>query len=333
MGDWLKDRVAVVTGAGGGLGKEVCLAFAEQGAKIVVNDLGGGTDGSGASTKAADVVVDEIKKRGGKAAANYDSVATMQGGENIIKTAMDAFGTVDIVVTCAGILRDRMIFNMAENEWDGVIATHLKGTFSVVKAASQVMRQKRYGRIITFTSTSGLFGNIGQANYSTAKSAIAGFSKVVALDLGRYGITVNTVAPMAATRMTLTDEYLASKARRDAIGVVREGFGYDPQVVEMNPKEVPPLLVYLASEKAGYINGQAFFTGGGIISLVAPPRLAKTIYKPGRWTVDELIEWVPQRRGRMGLMVPPSLAAQTAQTLAAQAAQTGQAQSATQKAG
>jgi len=202
-----------------------------------------------------------------------------------------------------------------------------------VKPASVIMRQKRYGRIITFTSTSGLYGNIGQANYSTAKSAIAGFTKVVALDLGRYGVTANTIAPMAATRMTLTEDYLASKARRDAIGVVREGFGYDPQVVEMNPAEVPPVVAYVASEKAGFMNGQAIFVGGGVISLVAPPRPAKTIFKPGRWTVDELIEWVPQRRGRMGLVVPPALMQSTAQALATQAAGAGQSQSATQKAG
>ena len=293
MGDWLKDKVAVITGAGNGIGRAVAAVFAEEGAKIVVNDLGGSSKGEGASKQAADLVADEIKKRGGKAVANYDSVATMQGGERIIKTAIDAFGRIDILVTCAGILRDRMVFNMTEQEWDGVLNTHLKGTFACAKPASIVMRQQRSGRIITFTSTSGLYGNTGQANYSSAKGGIAGFTKAAALDLGRYGITVNAIAPMAGTRMTLTDEYFAAREKRAQLGVKREGFGFDPKVEDMQPDDVAPVVAYVASDAAAYINGQVIFIGGGVCSWVAPPRAVKTIYKESPWTVDELIEWVP----------------------------------------
>ncbi|MBI3743154.1 MAG: SDR family oxidoreductase [Chloroflexi bacterium] len=293
MGDWLKDKVAVITGGGNGIGRAVAALFAEEGAKIVVNDLGGSSKGEGASKQAADLVADEIKKRGGKAVANYDSVATMAGGERIIKTAIDAFGRIDILVTCAGILRDRMVFNMTEQEWDGVLNTHLKGTFACAKPASIVMRQQRSGRIITFTSTSGLYGNTGQANYSSAKGGIAGFTKAASLDLGRYGVTVNAIAPMAGTRMTLTDEYFAAREKRAKLGVKREGFGFDPKVEDMQPDDVAPVVAYVASDASAYINGQVIFIGGGVCSWVAPPRAVKTIYKESMWTVDELIEWVP----------------------------------------
>ncbi len=293
MAQWLKDKVAVVTGGGNGIGRAVSLRLAAHGAKVVVNDLGGTRTGEGVSQKAADAVAEEIKKAGGMAVPSYDSVATMQGGENIINTAVKHFGAVDILVTCAGILRDRMVFNMSEQEWDGVISTHLKGTFACVKPASIIMRQKRSGRIITFTSTSGLYGNTGQANYSSAKGGIAGFTKTVALDLGRYGITVNAVAPMAGTRMTLTEEYFKAREMRERQGIKREGFGFEAKVEEMKPEDVAPLVIWLASDKASTINGQVIFIGGGVISLVAPPRPVKTIYKPTRWTVDELIQVVP----------------------------------------
>ena len=295
MGDWLKDKVAVVTGSGRGIGRGIVHAFVEQGAKVVVNDLGGSFTGEGES-KVADEVVKEIKDKGGEAVANYDSVATVAGGEAIIKTALDAFGTLDILVTCAGILRDRMLFNMTEEEWDGVINTHMKGTFACSKAAAIVFRQKRSGRIITFTSTSGLYGNTGQCNYAAAKSGIGGFTKVVSQDLGRYGVTVNSIAPMAGTRMTLTDEYFAAREKRESQGITREGFGFDAKVEEMKPEDVAPLAVYLASDMAANINGQIIFIGGGVVSYVAPPRVVKTIFKSedeGRWSVDELIEMVP----------------------------------------
>ena len=177
------------------------MLMAQEGAKVVVVDPGSELDGSGGSVAIADSVVDEIRANGGEAVACYESVATMEGGEAIVQSAIDNFGKLDIVVTCAGILRDRMIFNMTEEEWDAVIQVHLKGTFSVVKYASILFRQQRSGRIITFSSTSGLIGNSGQANYGAAKDGIAGLTRVAARDLGRYGVTANSIAPSARTRM------------------------------------------------------------------------------------------------------------------------------------
>ena len=198
----LEGKVAIVTGSGRGVGRGVAHLMAEEGASVVIVDLGVNVDGSGADQSIAEQVANEIKDAGGNAVACTESVATMQGGENIIQTAIDNFSKLDIVVTCAGILRDRMIFNMSEQEWDDVIAVHLKGTFTIVKHASIIFRQQRSGRIITFSSTSGLYGNSGQANYGAAKDGIAGLTRVAARDLGRYGVTVNSIAPSAATRMT-----------------------------------------------------------------------------------------------------------------------------------
>jgi NAD(P)-dependent dehydrogenase (short-subunit alcohol dehydrogenase family) len=273
MTKYLEGKVAVITGAGRGIGREVALFFANEGAKVVVNDPGVNPDGTGHDGGPADDVVAEIKKAGGEAAANYESVATMEGGEKIIQTALDSFGRLDILVNIAGILRDRMIFNMSEEEWDAVIAVHLKGHFACTKPASVIMRQQRYGRIINFTSTSGVWGNAGQANYGAAKSGIAGFTRVVARDLGRYGVTVNAVAPAAQTRM---------------IGTIPGGFQLP------GPEFIPPMIAYLASDSAWNINGQIFHVVGGQVHLLNHPTALKTIFKPGKWTLDELEARVPK---------------------------------------
>ena len=209
----LRDKVAVVTGAARGIGREIALLMAQHGAFVVVNDYGGGADGSGAARTPADDVVKEIKAVGGQAVANYDSVSTMAGGQSIIQTALDHFGRVDIVVNNAGILRDRMIFNMTEEEWDAVINTHLKGCFTVTRAAAPHMRERKWGRLINMTSTSGLVGNVGQANYAAAKLGIVGFTRVVALDMARYNVTANCISPFAWTRMigTIPTETEAQK--------------------------------------------------------------------------------------------------------------------------
>jgi hypothetical protein len=289
----LTGRVAVVTGAGRGIGRGVALALAEAGAKVVVNDYGVGVDGNAPASGPAFDVVEEIRRAGGDAVASADSVAEWDSAKRIVDTALERFGRLDILVTCAGILRDRMIFNMSEDEWDSVLAVHLKGTFNCVRHACTHMREQRYGRIVTFSSGSGLFGNPGQANYGAAKGAISGLTKVAARDLGRYGITVNAICPVAGTRMTVTDEYRRAREVRKQQGIVREDRG-TADIENLDPDDVAPMVVYLASELAGDVNGQFFLCYGNTIALVSQPRPVKTLFKSdGYWTLDELDRLAP----------------------------------------
>src|SRR5205809_2747619 len=219
MAKRLEGRAGVVTGAGRGIGRAVAELLAAEGAAVVVNDLGAEVDGTGASRRVADEVVEAIRARGGTAVANADSVADFAAAERLVETAVKEFGAIDILVNNAGILRDRMIFNMSEEEWDAVIDTHLKGTFAVTRAAAPRMKEQRSGRFVNMTSTSGLVGNIGQANYAAAKLGIVGLTKVVALDMARYNVTANCISPFAWTRMigTIPTETAAQKARVEKI--------------------------------------------------------------------------------------------------------------------
>jgi NAD(P)-dependent dehydrogenase (short-subunit alcohol dehydrogenase family) len=289
----LDGKVAVITGAGRGIGRGIALLFAREGAKVVVNDPGVNTDGTGHDNGPADEVVAEIKSLGGGAVANYDTVATVAGGEAIVQTAIDAFGRIDILVNNAGILRDRMIFNMTEQEWDDVIAVHLKGHYNCTRPASILMRQQRYGRIINMSSTSGIIGNPGQANYGAAKSGIAGFTRVVAKDLGRYGVTCNAIAPGAATRLTATVPD-ASRELRSRAGITGAASARPPAAMQLRePEYVAPMAAYLASDDAWNINGQVFHVSGGNVGLAWHPTPMRTIWKDAMWTLDELEEIVP----------------------------------------
>jgi NAD(P)-dependent dehydrogenase (short-subunit alcohol dehydrogenase family) len=293
MGDMLAGRVAVVTGAGRGIGRGVALALAAEGARVVVNDYGVSVDGAQPSSGPAFDVVKEIEAAGGEAVANTDSVAEWEGARRIIDTAISRFNRIDILVTCAGILRDRMVFNMSEDEWDSVLAVHLKGTFNCVRHACTHMREQRYGRIVTFSSGSGLFGNPGQANYGSAKGAISGLTKVAARDLGRFGVTVNSICPVAGTRMTVTEQYLKARELRKSQGIQREDRGTG-DIENLNPDDVAPMVAYLASEWAGTVNGQFFLCWGNSIALLSQPRPQKTLFKPdGVWTLDELDRMAP----------------------------------------
>ena len=293
MGDMLAGRVAVVTGAGRGIGRGVALALAAAGARVVVNDYGVSVDGRAPESGPALAVVDEIRRGGGEAVANAESVADWQGAERIIGTAVERFGRLDALVTCAGILRDRMIFNMGEEEWDAVLAVHLKGTFNCIRHACTRMREQRYGRIVTFTSGAGLFGNPGQSNYGAAKSAIGGLTKVAARDLGKYGITVNAISPVAGTRMTINEEVRRAREIRQQQGIKREDRGV-ATIEELDPDDIAPMVVYLASEHARNVNGQFFLCYGKAIALIAHPRPVQTLYKDdGVWTLDELDRLAP----------------------------------------
>ncbi|OLC64849.1 MAG: 3-hydroxyacyl-CoA dehydrogenase [Candidatus Rokubacteria bacterium 13_1_20CM_2_68_19] len=278
----LKDRVAVVTGAARGIGREIALLMAQLGARVVVNDYGGSEAGQGTTQAPANEVVEEIRKAGGQAVASYDSVATMAGGERIVQTAIDAFGRLDIVVNNAGILRDRMIFNMTEEEWDAVIDTHLKGTFAVTRAAAPRMKEQRSGRFVNMTSTSGLVGNIGQANYAAAKLGIVGLTKVVALDMARYNVTANCISPFAWTRMigTIPTETAAQKARVE-------------KIKKMSPAHIAPVAAFLASDAAKDITGQVIGVRGKEIMLFGHMRPIMRVHHAEGWTVERLAEMFP----------------------------------------
>jgi len=246
----LDGKVAIVTGAGGGLGREHALALARAGASLVVNDLGGARDGSGGGSAMADRVVAEIRAAGGEAVANYDNVATMEGGRRICQTALDAFERVDVLVNNAGILRDKSFANTTEELWDPVVAVHLRGTYCVTHPVYGHMKERGAGgSIINTSSTSGLNGNFGQCNYGAAKAGIFGFSRCLSIEGQKYGIRVNILAPVALTR--LTEDLPGFDETRKA---------------QLDPKLVSPLVVYLASDLAKEVNGRTFFVGGGRIA-------------------------------------------------------------------
>jgi NAD(P)-dependent dehydrogenase (short-subunit alcohol dehydrogenase family) len=239
----VEGRVVVVTGSGGGLGRQHALLFAQRGAKVVINDLGGSRDGTGQGSEMADQVVSEITSAGGEAVANYDNVATVEGGKAIIQTALDAFGTVDVVVNNAGILRDVSFAKMDDTQWDSVLKVHLYGTYHVTHAAWPHLREKSYGRVVVTTSTSGLYGNFGQANYGAAKLGVVGLINTLAIEGRKYNITANAIAPIAATRMTediMPEELLGA----------------------LDPAYVSPLVVHLASEECTD-SGEVVLAGGG----------------------------------------------------------------------
>jgi NAD(P)-dependent dehydrogenase (short-subunit alcohol dehydrogenase family) len=278
----LKGKVAVVTGAARGVGREIALLMARQGARVVVNDYGGSEVGTGSDRKPADEVVDEIRRGGGEAVPNYESVASMAGGAAIVKTAVDAFNRVDIVVNNAGILRDRMIFNMSEEEWDAVINTHLKGTFAVTRAAAPIMREQKWGRVINMTSTSGLIGNVGQANYAAAKLGIFGLTKVTALDMARYNVTANCISPFAWTRMigTIPTETETQKARVE-------------KIKKLSPAHIAPVAAFLASDAAKDVTGQVFGVRGKEIMLFSHERPIMRVHLDEGWTAERLAEMFP----------------------------------------
>ena len=277
----LDGKVAIVTGAGRGIGREHSLALAAAGAKIVVNDLGGSTAGEGSDTTPAQSVADEIKAAGGEATANYDNVADYQGAENMVKQAIGEFGRLDILVNNAGILRDRMLVNLSEDEWDAVINVHLKGHYAPTRHAAAYWREQSKagnqinGRVINTSSPSGVFGNVGQTNYGAAKAGIAAFTMIAAQELGRYGVTVNCLAPNARTRMT--EQTFGDMAKPD------EG-AYDP----LDPANISPVVVALATDEAQGITGQCFFIYGGTINVLKPWDVGTVIKKDDMWDADEL---------------------------------------------
>jgi len=268
----LDGRVAVVTGSGRGIGRGIALCLANEGAKVVVNDPGSTVDGRGKEGDPAHEVVEEIKKAGGQAVANYDSVADFAAAERIIKTAVDSFGRIDILVNNAGILRDKSVVKMDESDFDAVLGVHLKGSFNCGRHAIPLMREQNYGRVINITSSAGLRGNFGQSNYSAAKAGIMGLTFTWALECAKYGITVNAMAPAGLTRM---------------VGLI-PGMEGKPMAPEMDPNQNAPMVAFLASEKAAHVNGQIFGRRGFAFTIFQTPRPIASMYKPGGLTPAEI---------------------------------------------
>jgi len=275
---FLQDKVIAVTGAGRGIGRAVALACAAEGAAVIVNDYGVGIDGSEPSSQVADSVVAEIEAAGGTAIAVADDIATMEAGERIVATAVDKFGRIDGAVCVAGILRERMLFNMSEEEWDGVIDTHLKGTFTVFRAAAAVMRkQDTGGSLVAFTSGVGMWGSVSQANYAAAKGGVVALVRSAAVGLQKYGVNANAVAPVANTRMSANVPG----------GTAESG----------EAEDVAPMVVYLLSDAARDVTGQTYTVVGGKVALWSQPREIRSIVKDGRWTPQELADKLPAAVG------------------------------------
>ena len=276
-------RVAVVTGAGRGLGREHALELARQGARVVVNDVGAAVDGSGRSEGPAEEVVDAIRAEGGEAVASCDDVSDWDGARRVVQAALDAFGRLDVLVNNAGILRDRMLVNMTPQEWDDVIRVHLRGTFAPTRWAAVHWRDRSKegeandARVICTSSSSGIYGNVGQTNYGAAKAGIASFTIIAAKELGRYGVTVNAIAPGARTRMT---EELA-RARGVADPVPGE---WDRR----HPGNVSPLVAWLASTESAHVTGRVFNVAGGLISVAEGWHAGPAADKAARWDAEEL---------------------------------------------
>ena len=278
----LNGKVGVVTGAGRGIGREICLSFAQEGAKVVVNDLGGDRDGSGEG-RIADEVVKEIQDLGGEAVANYDSVGTVEGGENLFKTAIDAFGEMDFLVNNAGILRDRTLYNMEESDWDAIMEVHLKGHYNCTRPFVRYIRDENRlnCRILNMSSVSGLYGNFGQTNYGAAKAGIAGFSRSLALEVAKYKCTVNTISPGAATRLTID---LIEAAGRE----------YDENDWTQGPEQIAPVVTWLCSEEANDITSQIIHSQGGILGIMQQPAVIKSFTSDNLWTIDQLNQLMPE---------------------------------------
>jgi NAD(P)-dependent dehydrogenase (short-subunit alcohol dehydrogenase family) len=285
MAGRLAGKTAIVTGAGRGIGREVALLFAQEGCRVLVNDLGTSVAGEGADTSPAAQTVAEIRAAGGEAIAHFGDVADLDAAEDMVRTVLNEWGQLDILVNVAGILRDRMVFNMTEEEWDAVVRVHMKGTFATTKFASLHWRQARNGgRLINFTSGSGLFGAPGQPNYAAAKMGIWGFTLSCARALGRYGVTANSIAPGAATRMTDT-----VPAERSAAGPNRVTSDA-AKGTERDPANIAPPLVYLASDAGGWISGRCFGIAGYRITLYSNIAPQVVLQGSKMWTVDELFE-------------------------------------------
>ena len=288
----LEGKTAIITGAGRGIGREVALLYAREGARVIVNDLGVSVDGEGNDNSPAQQVVNEIKASGGEALANYADVADMDEAEDLVRQALNEWGQLDILVNVAGILRDRMVFNMTESDWDAVVRVHMKGTFATTRFASIHWRQARQGgRLINFTSGSGLFGAPGQPNYAAAKMGIWGFTLSCARALGKYGVTCNSIGPGAATRMT--DSVPEERAAGGATRTTSDEAGG----TERDPANIAPTLLYLASDEGDWITGRCFGVSGYRVTLYTQIEPQVVLQGNEPWTTETLFKRFPQAFG------------------------------------
>ena len=277
----LKDKIAIITGAGRGIGKETALYLAKKGVKVLVNDLGANPDGSG-EEKIADEVVKEIVSSGGEALANYESVDSYEGGKNIFDSALSEFGAVDILVNNAGILRDKTLFNMEESDWDAIMAVHLKGHFNCTQPFVRYIREtnRLNCKIINMSSVSGLIGNFGQTNYGAAKAGIAGFSRSLSMEMAKYKCSVNTISPGAATRLTID---LMKAAGREV----------DENDWKQGPQQIAPVIAWLSSDEANEITNQIFHVSQGNVGIMQQPAVIKSFKSDDIWNLDKLSTIIP----------------------------------------